>query len=177
MNRRDAREGRSGEHGQDLVFAEDQDVLALEPDVRARVLSEQDLVAHLHVQGDLRPVVEDPAVADGEDLALLRLLLGRVGDDDPAPGRLLLLDAADDQTIVQRAYFHGVSSINAGPAAGCVPSRPAGYLPSRLPRLERRRTWRRRSSLSGRGSRWRRAGPPTRSATRAPARRDHPGPR
>src|SRR5207245_1064921 len=96
------------EYGQNLVLAQDQDVLALEPDVRARVLPEQDLVAHLHIQGDLGAVVEDLAVADAEHLALLGLLLGRIGDDDPSLRGLLLLDAANDQTIVQRAYFHGV---------------------------------------------------------------------
>jgi len=58
--------------------------------------------------GDLGAVVEDLAVTDRQHLALLWLLLGRVGDDDPSPGRLLLLDAANDETIVQRAYFHGV---------------------------------------------------------------------
>ena len=100
---------RLREHGQHFVLAEDEDVLALDADVGARILAEKDLVAHLHVEGDLGPVVEDLAVPDGQDLALLRLLLGRVGDDDAALGGLLLLDAANDQTIVQRAYLPGVT--------------------------------------------------------------------
>src|SRR5438876_7950716 len=97
---------RLGQDGQDFVFAEDQDVLPVDPDVRARVLSEQDLVADLDVEGDLRPVLQDLAVAGGEDFAFLGLLLGRVGDDDSALRGLLLLDAANDETIVQRAYLH-----------------------------------------------------------------------
>ena len=60
----------------------------------------------LDVEGELGPVVEDLAVAHGEDLALLGLLLGRVGDDDPSLGGLLLLDAADQQAVVKRTYFH-----------------------------------------------------------------------
>ena len=38
---------------------------------------------------------------DGDDLALLRLLLGGIRDDDAALGLLLRLDAADDNTVVQ----------------------------------------------------------------------------
>src|SRR5438874_3455833 len=90
-----------GEHGQDFVLAQDEDVLAVEGDVGARVLSEEDLVSHLHVEGDLGAVVEDLAVAGGEHFALLRLLLGRVGDDDPSARGLLLLDAADDQAVME----------------------------------------------------------------------------
>ena len=101
---------RLRQHGQDFVLAQDQDVLAVDLDVGPGVLSEQDLVADLDVEGDLGAVLEDLAVADGEDLALLRLLLGRVGDDDPALGRLLLLDAADQQTVVKRTYFRHVLS-------------------------------------------------------------------
>ena len=49
-----------------------------------------------------RAVLEDLAVADGDDLALDRLLLGRVGDDDPALGLLFFLDALDDDAVLQR---------------------------------------------------------------------------
>ena len=45
-------------------------------------------------------------VPTDDDLALLRLFLGGVGDDDAA-GRLLLgLDAADEHAIVQRTEGH-----------------------------------------------------------------------
>jgi hypothetical protein len=58
-----------GQYGQDLVLAQDQHVFAVDADVRARVLSEQDLVADLDVEGDLRAVLQDLAVAGGEDFA------------------------------------------------------------------------------------------------------------
>jgi hypothetical protein len=45
------------------------------------------------------------ARADGDDLALLRLLLGGVRDDDATLGLLLRVNAADDDTVVQRTNF------------------------------------------------------------------------
>src|SRR4051812_31754084 len=78
-----------GENGQDLVLTQDQDILAVDADVRTRVLSEQDLVADLHVEGDLGPVLQDLAVSGGEDFAFLGLLLGRIRNDDPALRGLL----------------------------------------------------------------------------------------
>ena len=46
------------------------------------------------------------ARSDGDDLALLGLLLGGVGNDDPALGLLFRLDAADDDAVVQRTKLH-----------------------------------------------------------------------
>src|SRR4029079_51266 len=92
-------EMRLRQHCQYFVFAEDEDFLTVDLDLGARVLPEQHLVAHLHVEGHLGAVVEDLAVSAGQHLALLRLLLGRVGDDDAALGGLLLRDAADDQAV------------------------------------------------------------------------------
>ena len=57
--------------------------------------------------GDALAVVVELAVADGDDFGLLRLLLGGVGDDDAAPDLLLLLDALDQDPIVQRTDIHG----------------------------------------------------------------------
>src|SRR6266851_669494 len=101
--------GRLGQHRQDFVLAEDQNILTIDLDFGPGVLSEEDLVAHLDVQGDLGAVLQDPAVAHRQDLALLGLLLGGVGNDDPSLGRLLLLDAANDQAVVKRTYFHRLS--------------------------------------------------------------------
>ncbi len=43
------------------------------------------------------------ARTDGDDLALRRLLLGGVGNDDAALGLLLGIDAAHDNAVVERA--------------------------------------------------------------------------
>src|SRR5215510_3805767 len=94
------RDAGLADHRQDLVLAEDQVLLAVDLDVGAGVLAEQDLVAHLDVHGHLGSVVEELAVPHGDDLALLGLLLGRVGNDDAPLDRLLLLDPADDEAVV-----------------------------------------------------------------------------
>ena len=65
-------------------------LLAVDLDLGARVLAEQDAVAGLDVERADLAVLEDLAVADGDDLALERLLLGGVGDDDAALGLLSL---------------------------------------------------------------------------------------
>src|SRR5207249_7939738 len=98
--------GRLRQDGQDFVFAEDQDFLAVDLDVGPGVLPEEDLVAHLDVQRELGAVFQDLAVSDGQDLALLGLLLRRVRDDDASLGGFPFLDAANQQTVVQRTYFH-----------------------------------------------------------------------
>src|SRR6185436_12716204 len=89
---------RLRQDGQDFFFAQDQHVLAVDGDVGPVVLAEQHLVADLDVEGDLGAVLEDAAVADRQHLALLRLLLRGVGDDDAARARFLLFETADQQT-------------------------------------------------------------------------------
>src|SRR3989449_11755880 len=79
------------ENGEDVFLAHDEVLLVVDLDLGAGVLPEQDFVAGLHVEGDLLAVVADLAVADGDHLALLRLFLGRVWDDDPALLDLFLL--------------------------------------------------------------------------------------
>src|SRR5690606_18557119 len=75
-------------------------------DLGAGPLAEQHAVADLDVESDAIAVVVASAIADGDDLALARLLLGAVGDDDAA-GRLFLgLDAADQNAVVQRTECH-----------------------------------------------------------------------
>ena len=44
--------------------------------------------------------------ADGDDLALLRLFLGGIGNNDPACCLGFFLDAFHDDAVVQRTEFH-----------------------------------------------------------------------
>jgi len=93
--------------GEHVGLAKDQQVLAVDLDLGTAVLAVEDRVAGGHVEGDaLVPVLVETAVADGDDLALLGLLLGRVGEDEAAGGLLLLLDGADDQTIAEGLELH-----------------------------------------------------------------------
>src|ERR687885_1502827 len=101
----------AGDLGEHVGLAQDQQVLAVHLDLRAAVLGVEDLVALRDVEGDaLLAVLVPLAVADREDLALLRLLLRGVGEDDPGRGRLLLLDRLDDQPIAQGLELHWVTS-------------------------------------------------------------------
>src|SRR5204863_4994565 len=67
------------ENRENFVLAHDQVFLAIELDVLPRVLAEENRVACLHVEGHtlgLLPFAE----ADSDDLALLRLFLGAIGN-------------------------------------------------------------------------------------------------
>src|SRR6185369_5670740 len=64
-------------HREDVVIAQDQVLGAVDLDVAARVLGEEDLVAGLHLELAQRSILLDLAVADGDDQRLERLLLGR----------------------------------------------------------------------------------------------------
>ena len=48
---------------------------------------------------------------DGDDLALLRLFLGGVRDDDPADFLFAFLDALDNDAVVQRSDVHALYSV------------------------------------------------------------------
>jgi len=47
----------------------------------------------------------------GNDATLLRLLFGRVGDDDPADFLFAFLDALNNDAVVQRSNVHAVCSV------------------------------------------------------------------
>src|SRR5712692_3073436 len=88
------------ENGEDVFLAHDQIFLVFDLHFGAGVLAEQDLVAGLDVERDLLAVVTDLAVAGGDDLALLRLFLRGIGDDDAAFLDLLLLQALYENAVV-----------------------------------------------------------------------------
>src|SRR5215217_7424330 len=100
----------------DVRLLHDEQLLAVHLDLGAGPLPEQDPVAGPDVERDELAALVARAGADGEDLALHRLLLGGVGDDDPALGLGLLLDALDEDAVVQRPELHGPSLlVPAGP--------------------------------------------------------------
>ena len=93
--------------GEDVVFAHQQDLLiAGDLEFLARVGSEEDMVADLHLKLAALAVLGDPAVANGDDLAFLRLVLRRVGQDDAAGRRRLRFFPFNDNAITQRLQFH-----------------------------------------------------------------------
>src|SRR3981189_2756057 len=75
------------DHAHDVAFLHDQQVFAVKLDLGARPLAEQHAVADLEIDGDELAGLVAAARAHRGDLALRRLLLGGIGDDDAA-GRL-----------------------------------------------------------------------------------------
>src|ERR671933_2345352 len=77
--------------GEHVRLTQDQNFVGAELDLGAAVLAEDDLVAFLEIHLDVLAVLVAGPGTDGQDAAALRLLLRRVGEDDAADGRLLLL--------------------------------------------------------------------------------------
>src|SRR3954449_2090127 len=93
--------------GEHVALAQDEQLLAVDLDFGAAVLAVEDLVAFGDVERDaLLAILVVAALANGDDLALLGLFLGGVGEDDAAGGRLLLLDCPHDQAIAQGLELH-----------------------------------------------------------------------
>src|SRR4029077_1476608 len=86
---------------EDVLLLHDEEVLAVERDVVAGVLSEEHAISRLDVERDLLAVLRYPSLADRDDLALLRLLLGAVRNDDGPPPSRFVLDPLDEHPVVQ----------------------------------------------------------------------------
>jgi hypothetical protein len=86
--------------GQHFILAQDEVLLAVDLDLLARVLAEEDQIARLDVEGDALAFVVQLAVAGRDDLALLRLLFGRFRDDDPSDFLLAFFKAPNNEPIV-----------------------------------------------------------------------------
>jgi hypothetical protein len=101
----------SADDSQNVRFLHDQQFFAVDLDFGARPFAEQDLVASLDVERLMRSPSSSYAPAYSDDFAFLRLFLGAIGDDDPASGLFLGLDAADEDAVVQRTKFHDMPSL------------------------------------------------------------------
>src|ERR1022692_1596253 len=106
---------------------------AVDLDLVAGVLAEEDPIALLDRQRPQFPFVVHLAVADGDPLRLRRFLLGRVGNDDPALGLLFFSDTTDDHAVLQRANFHSGSSRTEMVWHSNSLSASAGIYPQTLP--------------------------------------------
>src|SRR6267154_4387385 len=91
------------EDSEDIVLAHNQMVLAFEHNLAARVLAEENLIARLYFDRDKLALVGVFALADGDDLAFLRLLFGGIRDDYSSLGPLNFLDPFDQNSIAQRS--------------------------------------------------------------------------
>src|SRR5688572_3408928 len=92
----------SADDAEDVAFFHDDEVFAVDLDLGARPLAEQDAVARLDVERRDRAGLRTRAGADRNDFAFLRLFLGRIGNDDPAGSLFLGLDPTDEDSIMKR---------------------------------------------------------------------------
>ena len=72
-----------GENAHDVALLHDQQLLAVDLDLGARPLAEQDAVADRDIDRDQLAALIAAARANGDDFALGGLFLGRVGNDLP----------------------------------------------------------------------------------------------
>src|SRR6202790_4676904 len=91
--------GSALEHAHDVAFLHDQVFGTVDLDLGARPLAEHHAVADLKVDRDQLAVLVAATGADADDLALRRLLLGGVGDDDAAGGHRLGIDTLDNNAV------------------------------------------------------------------------------
>ena len=75
---------QNGARGEDVVLSQDQVLGAVDLDLVARVLTEKNAVALLDRDRTNFALLVELTVTDGDHLALGRLFLRRVGDDDAA---------------------------------------------------------------------------------------------
>src|SRR3990172_8091417 len=96
--------GRGGagalDRGEHFVFLHDQVLHAVQLDLLARVLAEEDGVARFHVELHPVTVVAHFAVARGDHLAPLRFLLGGIRDDDAADLLFAFVEALNEDPVV-----------------------------------------------------------------------------
>src|SRR4051794_11142626 len=95
------------DYGEDVGFAENEQVVSVHLHLSAAVLGVEDRVALRYVERDALLAILVPApVTDCKDRPLLGLLLGGVRQDDPACCCLLLIERLDDQPVAERLELH-----------------------------------------------------------------------
>src|ERR1051325_2052989 len=94
----------SGELGDDVGFLDEDDFLTIQLDLRAAILSVDHAIPHLQLHRD-RLTFFSPAGTHRDDFALDRLLLGGVGDVEPALHHLRLLERPNGHTIGERKHL------------------------------------------------------------------------
>src|SRR5262249_46488220 len=112
--RRGPRSGRGAhrcfslDDAEDVALLHDEEIVAVDLDLGTGPFAEQHAVAFLDVEWHELATLVPGARTGGNDLALHRLLLRRVRNDDPAGGLRIFFDAAHDHAVVQRAKLHGL---------------------------------------------------------------------
>src|ERR1700691_1564425 len=88
---------------EDFFFAHDEKLFAVELNLGAGVLAEENLVPRLNVEREDFAFVVRFALAHGDDFALLGLFLGAVGDNDAPTYGFALFQTADEDAVMERS--------------------------------------------------------------------------
>src|SRR6185436_19679019 len=109
MRRHFGAPNRSADDPEDVAFLHDDQVFTVDLHLGARPFAEQDSVTGLDVERGNLAFIRLGASADGDDVALLRLFLDRVGNDYAAGGLLIRLDPTDQHAVMQWTKCHSSS--------------------------------------------------------------------
>src|SRR5215813_2496222 len=98
----------AAEDSEHFLFADDQELFAVDLDLVSGVLAEENAIAILHVNGLSFTLVVLLASTNGDHLTLLRLLFRSVGNDDAATNGLRLIETANQNAVMQRGQLSHV---------------------------------------------------------------------
>src|SRR5262245_56630599 len=96
----------SFDDAEDVLLAHDQMFLAINVDFSTGIFSEKHAIIYLYIQRSDLTIVTDFSLAHRNDLSLLGLFLGGIGNDDSTLAFFLFLDALDDDPVLQRLDIH-----------------------------------------------------------------------
>src|SRR5262245_290059 len=92
---------------EDVLLADDQELVALDLELGPGVLGVEALLPELDVHRLALPIVKGAARTHGDDLAFLGLLLGGVRQDDARLRHLLTRGGLDDDAVAERLELRG----------------------------------------------------------------------
>src|SRR2546428_3944863 len=113
--------GSRAEDAEHVLLPHGEVLLAVQLDLAPGVLAEQDPVPRLDVERDLLARLGHLAGADRDDLALLGLFLGGVGDDNAPVLLVPLREPLDEQAVMERTQpgLRSVSHRRGPPSSRC----------------------------------------------------------
>src|SRR5690606_20524048 len=100
------------EDGEDIFFAHDQQLFAIDLDGLAGVFAEQHLVTDLEFESAYRPIGIALAAADRDHLSLFGFFRRRIGNDDAGGCLALLFDSLDDNPVIKGTDLHDSISLS-----------------------------------------------------------------
>src|SRR5215472_12665726 len=109
--------GCAAQDAEHFILFHDQVLFAVELDFAAGVLAEENVVAFLNVKREGLALFVLAALAHGDDFALLRFVLGGIGNDDAAASGVSFFQTTHQDAVVQGSELCCHS---------CAPSRPGG---------------------------------------------------